>query len=646
MVALPVWSCRGAGLLLVLLERPRSGEAGRPDSIFSMCRGSDDCDLWAYDARTDSVRLVLAGALVGQVVRTGHLVFVQATGTMLAAPFDLGRLEVSGPAVPLLDSLQLRSGTETPTLALSSSGTLVMRTGASSALNTYDMVWVDRSGRQTVIDSSWTFHITSAANNHGLALSPDGSRLAIGLNTEAGDDIWVKQLPHGPLSRISYDPAPDFRPHWSPDGRFITFGSMRNPLGLYQRRADGAGADSLLVEGGLEEGVWSPDGRWLLLRRGAAGPGPGGRNITGVRPGTDSVPVPLLATSFDEEAIALSPDGKWLAYQSDETGRAEVFVRPFPETDRGKWQMSNGGGVAPLWSRDGRELFYLSSERNMMAVRVTGGATLHLGQPRMLFRVPGELLDVESRYYTPWDIAPDGRFIMARRRSGAAESDAPIIVVENWFEELKAKVGDDHAVTAVGSLDLREEIPHGRQDGGTTQVRIPRVRRFGNLPHQIAEPTRVDHAALHELHGVQHVLAEPANDLGKELGVRIVMVEVHATHAIDEEVPVGTSGERRNELLRSGEFDVQLEPFLDPLHIAEDLLTIGVEVGVDRGSSPPGEYGGGAPNHVDPKPVTGRRRPGQFRHQLAQRIGGEFTPHGASDRCGRGGMRRRTRRAV
>jgi hypothetical protein len=124
-----------------------------------------------------------------------------------------------------------------------------------------------------------------------------------------------------------------------------------------------------------------------------------------------------------------------LAYQSDETGHTEVFVRPFPNVDSGKRQVSSGGGVAPLWSRDGRELFYLSGDNNMMAVRVAAGATLQLGEPTVLFRVRDELLNVETAFYTPWDVARDGRFIMARTVHASSAEAGALIVVENWLEE-------------------------------------------------------------------------------------------------------------------------------------------------------------------------------------------------------------------
>ena len=245
--------------------------------------------------------------------------------------------------------------------------------------------------------------------------------LAIGLSTDAGDDIWVKQLPRGPLSRVTYDSSPDVRPRWTRDGRAIYFFSPRPVQGIYQRRADGAGTDSLIRAGVIDEAAFSPDGAWLVFRDGAKGSLRGGRDIKGVRLGRDTSPVPVIVTPFDEEAIALSPDGKWIAYQSDETGKTEVFIRSFPNTDSVKRPVSNGDGAAPLWSRNGRELFYLSGGKNMMSARVSGGASLTVSPPAVLFHVPDDLLAVEYLFYTPWDVAADGRFIMARvRHTGEA----------------------------------------------------------------------------------------------------------------------------------------------------------------------------------------------------------------------------------
>ncbi|MBI3982501.1 MAG: PD40 domain-containing protein [Gemmatimonadetes bacterium] len=155
----------------------------------------------------------------------------------------------------------------------------------------------------------------------------------------------------------------------------------------------------------------------------------------------DSAPTPLVAsTTFDEAAIALSPDGRWLAYESNETGRLEMFVRPFPNTGAAKWQVSTSGGQAPLWAPSGRELFYVDGARQMIVAAVSPGPTLQLGERRVLFRLREDLYLTERESYTPHDVGRDGqRFIMARRRRTEGASAAPLIVVENWFEEVRSR---------------------------------------------------------------------------------------------------------------------------------------------------------------------------------------------------------------
>jgi serine/threonine-protein kinase len=416
--------------------------------LFTRCASSCALqeDLWVFDARSGAAHQVVAGAAMGQYLPTGHLIYIRQDGAMLAARFNLRSLTVEGSAIPVLDSVSVLDR-QYPLAAISSSGTLVLRHGiAQSRLRVHELVWLDRAGRATPIDPGWTFRLTSYGDNIGLALSRDGTRLAIGLSTDTGDDIWVKQLPRGTVSRVSYDDASEFRPRWMPDGRSLMFGSNRpgqGTGGLYRRAANGTGADTLIYRAptGIFEGAWSPDGRWLLFRTGGTVAQSGGRDIVGIRPGVDSAPVPIIVTPYDEEGIAFSPDGRWLAYESNETGRTEIFLRPFPDTEAGKWQVSNGGGGAPLWARNGRELFYVSSARDMMAVTVQSAAEPKLGEPQLLFHLPNEIYLTANEYYTPFDLAADGRFIMLRQVISASGVETPLVVVENWFEELRQKVG-------------------------------------------------------------------------------------------------------------------------------------------------------------------------------------------------------------
>jgi eukaryotic-like serine/threonine-protein kinase len=404
--------------------------------LFHACPAPcDRGDLWVLDLRSGTARPLMPDVEAGFYVATGHLVFIDRNQAALAVPFSLRSLETRGTPVGVIDSVAMGIGSA-PYFSVSTRGTLVMRRAARVQRQQFELVWVDRSGEETRVDSTFTFRVTQFAGNHGWSLSPDGSRLAIGLNTASGDDIWIKTLPRGPVSRVTYGTGAEMRPRWTPDGRFVTFVSSA----VFMRRADGIGTDSLLSPAVADEAVISPDGAWLVLRAGATSAAAGGRDILGLRLGTDTVPVPLVASQYDENAVAISPDSRWLAYESDESSRAEIYIRPFPNTGDGRIQVSSGGGTAPLWARDGSELFYLRHDNMMMAAPVLPGTELRFGEHRELFPVRGALAFLGISWYTPWDVAPDGRFIMVRSVDSGAQMDSPLIVVENWFEELKQKV--------------------------------------------------------------------------------------------------------------------------------------------------------------------------------------------------------------
>jgi tRNA A-37 threonylcarbamoyl transferase component Bud32 len=427
---------RSDSSLLAMLPNRLPGGRG---VVFRACTpGCPESRLWVVDLKGNAHE-VLRGASAGVFVSTGHLVYSNDAGGLFAIPFNLSSLAVSGSAVSLGEQLETQTGLQV--FSISDGGTLATLRGSGN-LNgrTFDMVWVDRNGRETPIDTTWKFQLTANANNHGWSISPDESRVAIGLFTGAGDDIWAKPLPTGAPYRVTNDPQVEYRPHWTSDSRFVSFVAIRQPGGVYLRHAEGTGSDSLLFQGVVDEALLSPDGRMLVMRQGSVGQVAGGRNITGLRLGFDTVPIPILASPFDEEAIAISPDGKWLAYQSDEPGRTEIIVRPLQNINGDKKQVSSGGGVAPLWSRDGKELFYLSTDKRMMAARMIAGEKINFTDPVALFRVPDELLGAEALYYTPWDVARDGRFMMARLVGGDKSQASAIVIVENWLQELKAKL--------------------------------------------------------------------------------------------------------------------------------------------------------------------------------------------------------------
>jgi serine/threonine-protein kinase len=276
---------------------------------------------------------------------------------------------------------------------------------------------------------------------YSVALSPDGSQVAVefinGKSNTSVPDIWIKRLNGGQLSRLTYEGTNNLRPSWSRDGRDVLFISNRGgPLALYRQRADGSAPAQRVASNPRElgEGLESRDGQWLVLRSADAAC----CDILAMRPGVDSVPKPLLATSFRERSPSLSPDGKWLAYASDETGRFEVFVRPFPDAQSAKWQVSTGGGSSPHWSAQGNELFYLDNANEMQAAHVTTRPTFGILSTERLFSASGYFVSPWAQAY---DVSPDGqRFLMLRVGSATGAVPASLVLVENYLTELRQRM--------------------------------------------------------------------------------------------------------------------------------------------------------------------------------------------------------------
>jgi len=394
--------------------------------------------LWTLDLRTDSARALRPGARVGYVVGGNRLVFVDNDQTAMAVPFDLGSLRITGTGKAVADTVSLGQGVNPYFWVSPSGGTLAMQRGhRADRTGLYQFVWVDSTGRMTPVDTTTRFVVTQRAAEYGWRISPDGRRVVVGVHSASGDQVWVKSLPDGPMGPVTSRES--FRPSWRPDSRYVTF---VGDSGVYIHRADGTGRDSLVWSGPFDEGVVSPDGRWVLVRKGATGPNMGGREILGARLGVDTTLRPIVEHTSDEMAIALSPDGHWLAYQSNETGRLEIYVRPFPVTSTGRRiPVSARGGEGPVWSPDGRTLYYLRGDGEMMAVRWPPPAD---GPPeaRTLFHLSPGLNNtwVNANYYTPWDVSADGRFLMIQEAGGAGSTSTPLIVVENWDRELRKEM--------------------------------------------------------------------------------------------------------------------------------------------------------------------------------------------------------------
>jgi serine/threonine-protein kinase len=293
-----------------------------------------------------------------------------------------------------------------------------------------DLVWVTRDGKAQSVDPDWQGGFMTPA------LSPDGKRLAVTLRPSGQmADIWIKQLDRGASIRLTFDGLDHFGPAWTPDGSSVTYAS--NAVGwfdLWTKPANGSGQPTVqLTENrNLGNPRWSPDGKWLLFNTSAGDLGRG--DIRAIRPGLDTTAVTLVSTPFAENSPAVSPDGRWLAYSSDEAGQFEVYIVPFPNTGAGKWAVSTHGGREPQWSHKGNELFYRDGNENMVAVELSTTPTFSIGRVVTLFSARPYSTDFDPSYAVSAD---DRRFLMVRPLTSSGFDK--LIVVDNWFEELKAK---------------------------------------------------------------------------------------------------------------------------------------------------------------------------------------------------------------
>jgi dipeptidyl aminopeptidase/acylaminoacyl peptidase len=395
--------------------------------LFTTCR-SDSClqvETWALRFGNDTARLLVADAARIWYVPTGHVVYVRTDGNVFAASFNPGSLAITGPAVPVLEGIQVAAG-RVPDFDISRSGTVLMVSGTGGSLEaSTEAVWVTRAGIATSIDSTWRF---ATSNNRGWALSPDNKRLAIALIRDRNEDIWIKELDNGPLTRLTTDSAPDQRPRWMPDGINVSYISLRaGRRGAWMRKFDATQPERLLRADTVPvfETAWSKDGRWLVMRTGVAGR----RDVMAMRVGVDSAPTTLLASDFDERAVMLSPDGRWLLYESNEAGRDEVFVRPFPDISAAKYPVSVDGGHVPYWAHNGREIFYVDLENNVVVAQIRADAGVQVTSRQRLFSLNGY---ITSTNYTFYDVsADDKRFVLMRPAGAGVSGTGRLVLIEN-----------------------------------------------------------------------------------------------------------------------------------------------------------------------------------------------------------------------
>jgi eukaryotic-like serine/threonine-protein kinase len=391
----------------------------------------DEHEIAFVDFETGQVTVLTQGTDV-RYAETGHLLWTTADGQLMAASLDASTPSL-GPSAALLENVRI-DGSGYAQVAVAASGTLVYQTMGS---NTWDPVWVTRDGVSTEVQPGW--QIQDASFFHGISLSPDDSWLTLSQGS-GSTQVWVKQLaPDLPARQLTFDQARSFRPTPLPDGRGVMF--VSDALGdgdLWTRPADGNGPSVLFhdVEEVIEEGLVSPNGDWLVYRVGTGGVD--GRDIYALPLGADSAAaaVPILATDFLETSPAVSPDGRFLSYGSDESGLFEVWVVSFPEgRDGGQWRVSTGGGTQAIWSPTGGEMFYRSEAGDMIAVEVQLTPTFAVLGQRTLFSWDGYL---SSPSHAVFDVSQDGeRFLMLRASSGAP---GELIWIDNWFAELEEQV--------------------------------------------------------------------------------------------------------------------------------------------------------------------------------------------------------------
>lgn len=380
-------------------------------------------------------KTLVQGGTYGRYLPSGHILYLNGY-TLLAVPFDIGRLEVTGSPLPVFDGVSASLTFGSGHFAVSSNGTLAYLPSSSAGKG--KLVWVDRTGKVQLLMRTERELDFGAAENSMMRISSDGRRLAL----EPGNigayrrDVWIYEFQRDILNRLTFT-EDNLYSIWSSDGRHVAFSSTRDgrALNLFWKPADGSGeAERLTRSDNLQVPYsFSPDGKWLAYFD--SDPASGwdiwvlpmeGDNSSGPELRKPQV---FLNSSFEETAPAFSPDGRWMAYGSDESGHEEIYVRPFPGPGA-RVQISSGGGRAPAWARNGRELFFSNSGK-ILAVSVTLSPDFRADTPTVLF---------EGNYHFIFDVAPDARrFAMIQFDEGESVPST-IHVVLNFFDELRRRV--------------------------------------------------------------------------------------------------------------------------------------------------------------------------------------------------------------
>src|SRR5262245_918427 len=404
-------------------------------TVMPLSGGADAAQIAVFDRQTSTWTVVVRGGRHAHYVRSGHLVYASAN-TLRAVRFDPVTLQVQGTPVPVVpDVVTLNVPPGGGVDAVTADGTLAYVRGVSvgAGAGPRMLVWVDRQGRETPIAAPPRAYVY-------VRVSPDGGRVVVyAADQEA--DLWSWDVARRTLARLTFTADVDIYPVWTPDGRRLVFASEREGArNLFWQAGDGTGAVERLTRSPNQQNATavSPDGtRLIFTETGSAT----GEDVMQVEvTGTHTV-TPLVQSSFAERNGIISPDGRWLAYEANDSGQLEIYVRPYPNVNSGRWQVSTGGGTRPLWSRTGQELFYVSPVGAILRVGVEAGTRWAATMPLTIVKegyMTGQLVLFPGRSY---DVSPDGqRFLVLKPVSDPNAPPPQIVVVQHFDEELKRVV--------------------------------------------------------------------------------------------------------------------------------------------------------------------------------------------------------------
>ncbi len=424
-----------AGGIVTQVSRPDSAAGIKEHDYPDVLPGSKQAltMLWKGSVGSNKVGVIdlgtgavteLADGSYPRYLPPDRIVIGAAGGRVLVANYDARKRRLTDAPVLMQNDVQDEIANGTVQFGVAENGTFVYqrRLGGNVGL-----VWVDRSGTASPVDT------TLKGDFFDVALSPDATQLAVSQNLSGGGQIWVKQLVTGAFSRISLELNDANRPTWTPDGRYVAFlASRNNHRTAWLRRADGSDSARAVVNSAAsyDEVGFDRSGRFTLLR--TEGTSQGTRHLQLLENGVDTIPRSLLTSRYDTYAMTLSPNGRWMAYVSDESGTSEVYVRPFPNVDSAKFAISAGGGMEPLWRRDGGELFYRNTRGELYATAIGSGPLFDHRTPALLFSLPEMAL---QQYYRSYDIHPDGKRFMMLKTGGAAATSLNVIF--NWGQGLQ-----------------------------------------------------------------------------------------------------------------------------------------------------------------------------------------------------------------